>query len=65
MFYLGSLALFGVSTILIREASPCSRSCCFVYEKKRKWRVVGQMLLAMAIVALGLGMLSQYISSHS
>jgi hypothetical protein len=65
MFYLGSLALFGLSATLIREASPFSRLGCFAYEKKRKLKLVGQILLVVATLALGIGVLSQFVSGHS
>ena len=62
MFYLGSLVLFGLSVTLIRGASPYSRLGCLAYEKKRKHRLVGQILLIMAMLALGIGVVSQFVS---
>ena len=63
MFYLGSIALFGISVTLIKGASPYSQLSCIAYEKKRKHRLVGQILLVMATLALGIGALSQVVSS--
>jgi uncharacterized membrane protein len=63
MFYLGSLALFGISATLIRGASPYSQSGCFAFEKKRKHKLVGQILLVMAIFALGIAVLAQFFST--
>ena len=65
MFYLGSLALFGLSATFLRGASPYSESGCYAYEKNRKYRLVGQILLIMAIFALGIAVLSQFYSSHT
>ena len=64
MFYLGALALFGLSAILIRDASPFSRASCFAYEKIRKRKLFGQILLVVATLALGIGVLSQLVSSN-
>jgi hypothetical protein len=63
MFYLGSLALFGLSITLIKGASPYSQSSCIAFEKKRKHRLVGQVLLVMAALTLGIGILAQLVSS--
>jgi len=65
MFYLGSLALFGLAASFLWRASPYSESGCYAYEKNRKFRIVGQILLIMAIFALGIAVLSQFYSSHS
>ena len=62
--YLGSLGLFVLSATLIRVASPHSHSNCFAYEKNKKYRAVGQVLLIMALFALGIAMLSQWVSSN-
>jgi len=63
-YYLGSLALFVVSSTLIRGASPYSKLDCFAYDKNKKYRVVGQILLIMAIFALGIAALSQWVSNN-
>jgi hypothetical protein len=60
--YFGSLGLFVLSATLIRVASPYSQSSCVAYEKNKKYRLVGQILLIMALFALGIGALSQWVS---
>jgi hypothetical protein len=64
MFYLGALALFGLSTVLIGETSPYSRSVGPTFERKRKRRLVGQIVLVMATLSLGIGVLAQFVSSN-
>ena len=62
MFYLGALALFGLSAILIRDTSPFSRMGCATYERKRRRWLMGVILLIMATLALGIGMLAHFFS---
>jgi putative flippase GtrA len=62
-FYCGAGMLFGFSVILIRGTSPYSLSDYFTYETKRKLRLVGMLLLVMATLSLGIGVVIQFFSS--
>jgi len=63
MFYLGSLGLFVLGSLLIRNTSPYSRSGGTEYERKRTRKIVGEILLIAGALLLGLAMLSQFASS--
>ena len=64
IFYLGALALFGLFTIFNKKTSPWSRSGGIKYVKKRKRKLIGKILLIIATLSLGLGVLTQFFSSN-
>jgi hypothetical protein len=61
-FYLGSLGLFVLGGLLIRKTSPYSRSGGTKYERRRRRKIAGEILLIAGALLLGLAILSQFIS---
>ena len=63
VFYLGALALCGLSVILIREASPYSLSTgssgTSMEERISRRRLAGRILLGVAALSAGMGILVQ------
>jgi len=65
VYYLGSLALFGFSSVLFRGTSPFLPIDCSTYERRRARRVVGVILLIGGALVLGIGLLAQFFSGGS
>ena len=64
MYYLGSLALCGLSFILFKGTSPFAPIGSSIYEKRRTRRLVAKIILVIATFALGIGVLAQFSSSN-
>jgi hypothetical protein len=62
-FYLG-LGLLGLSAFFIKGTSPYSSSGGSRYERRRQRRLVGMVLLVMAVLLSAFGMLIQYVATH-
>jgi hypothetical protein len=54
----------GISAVLLNRTSPYSQTGCFSFEKNRKYRVLGQILLITGLFALGIAVLSQFIPNY-
>jgi hypothetical protein len=63
--YLGAFGLFGLGSLLIRNTSPYSRLSSTEYARRRKRKILGEMLLIVGALLLGLAMLAQFVSSFS
>jgi hypothetical protein len=63
VFYLGSSVLFGLAVILIRGTSPFSQIGSSTFDKRRNRRVVGTMLIVMAVLSFLIGVMAQMIST--
>jgi hypothetical protein len=63
LFYLGAAGLFGLGAFLLRKTSPYSRVGGIKYERKRKRRIIGEILLIAGALLLGLGILNEFFSS--
>jgi uncharacterized membrane protein len=63
LFYLGAAGLFGLGAFLVRKTSPYSRVGGTQYERKRKRKIIGAILLIAAALLLGLGLLNQFFSN--
>ena len=63
VFYLGALTLCGLSVILIREASPYPLSAgagSSTEERISMRRLAGRILLIIAALSAGMGVLAQF-----
>jgi len=60
LFYLGALALYGLGASCIRNTQRYSRLGGDRYLWKEKRRVIGVILIVMATISLGTGILSQF-----
>jgi accessory gene regulator protein AgrB len=60
--YLGALVLFVLGVLCIWHTSPYSRVGGAIYEKRRKRRGLGVILLFAAVLLLGMGVLTQFFS---
>jgi hypothetical protein len=63
--YLGALGLFGFGSIFIRNTNCYSRTNGAKNERKRKRKILGELLLIAAIVLLVLAVVTQMVSSVS
>lgn len=63
--YLGALGLFGFGSIFIRNANCYSRTDGAKNERKRKRKILGEILLIAAIVLLLLAVVTQLVSGVS
>jgi uncharacterized membrane protein len=63
-FYLGAVVLIVVGALLMKKTSPFSRVGGRAYERKRKRKVLGVLLLVVAALALGAGAIVQLLQSH-
>jgi len=61
-FYLGSLVLFGLSFVLFRGTSPFAPIGSFTFDHRKTLRFVALITLVLAILVLGIGMLTQFVS---
>jgi hypothetical protein len=59
IFYFAAAALVGLSTFVLKRTSPYSRCGGVAYEKRRMRRLAGEILLFVAALALGVGLLAQ------
>ena len=64
MFYLGALGLFVLGSLLLRNTSPYSRVGGVTYDKRRKRRSIGVILLFAGAILLGIAVLRQFVSSN-
>jgi len=64
IFYFGAVTLCGVAAILVRSASSYSLSSGLMGEHKSKRRFVGRIVLAVAALFAGMGVLAQLHSSY-
>ena len=64
ILYLGAVTLCGFSAILIRETSPYSLSMGCIGERVSKRRFAGRILLFIAALFAGIGVLAQFLSSY-
>ena len=63
LFYLGAVTLCGFSAILIRETSPFSFPMGRMGENVSKRKFAGRILLIVAALFAGMGVLAQLLSS--
>jgi hypothetical protein len=63
MMYLGALGLFGLGSLLIRNTAAYSRLSSAEYQKRKKRKIAGQILLIAAVLLFGLAMVAQFVLS--
>ena len=62
MFYLGALGLFGLGGFLIGNTSPYTRAGGAKYERRRRLKTLGGILLIAGLLLLGMAVLTQIVS---
>jgi len=65
MFYLGALGLFGLGSLFIRNTAPYRSSGGGEYERRRKRRLMGKILMGAATLPVAMGMMSQFVSRNA
>jgi cell division septal protein FtsQ len=63
--YLGALGLFGLGAFFTRKTPRGLRLGGAKYERRRKRKILGVILLIAAVLLLVLGVLTQFTSSFS
>jgi hypothetical protein len=63
-FYLAAFVLYGLGTFCIRNTSPFTRAGGAKYLRREKRRLVGKILLILAILSLVIGLISQILSAQ-
>jgi hypothetical protein len=58
-FYIGAAVLGGLAIILLRETSPYTRSGGSEFEKRQLRRILGTVLSLIALLCLGLALVTQ------
>jgi len=64
IFYTAAVALCGVSTILIHRSTSYTVPAGVNTAVKPKLRLAGRVLIAVAAVSAGMGVVAQIVSAH-
>jgi hypothetical protein len=63
-FYLAAVVMMGLGAFLVMNTSPYSRMGGAKYERRRRRRDFGVLLMILATIVLGVGLISHFAASH-
>ena len=63
VFYVGAVSLYGAGAVCLRHTSPYTRSGGDHYLRRDRRRLIAKTLLAMATMALTIGLIVQFVAS--